>query len=212
MPRSRTVSSSSVSPPAAGASSARAWPPAPAVHRSGFPRCRLPAAELPTTESARSRRARREGCPRPDAARRRRRCRCRCRHEDEVLDARGNEVPQLPGHLVRRPRRGDIVDHGTWQARNSCGYSPPMPTPRVSLPPVARSRSAICFAMIAGGYAGSPPGPPAGHGWQVPSAPRGCPQVPRGQDVSHRHLAKSLEHSGQCRHPTVGVREDRTRR
>ena len=40
---------------------------------------------------------------------------------------------------VRRPRSLS----GTRHARNSCGYSPPTPMPRMNRPPVARSMSAV---------------------------------------------------------------------
>ena len=51
---------------------------------------------------------------------------------------------------ARRP----LSPTGTPTALNSCGYSPPTPTPRMTRPPVARSKSAICLATMHGGYSG----------------------------------------------------------
>ena len=48
---------------------------------------------------------------------------------------------------VRLPR--SVI--GTPTASKSLAYSPPTPTPSVSRPPDARSRSATCFATSAGG-------------------------------------------------------------
>ena len=50
-----------------------------------------------------------------------------------------------------RPRS----DIGTWQALNSCGYSPPTPMPSTTRPPVARSTSLTCLATMAAGNNGS---------------------------------------------------------